>query len=121
MTKRWVRWQDWVALVAGVYALLSPLWTTTVHKASVTLVVLGILTAVVALVSLAEPGMLGPDGAVAVLGVLLFISPWVVGFHSTMPISWTAWIVGIVTFAAGAMALPLERKAHRSHVPLGQH
>lgn len=123
MTSRWVRWQDWVALVAGVYAFLSPLWTTTVHKASVTLVVLGVVTALVALVSLAAPGMLGPDGAIAVLGVLLFVSPWVMGFHATTGISWTAWIVGVVTVAAGATALPLESRAHRDvgRTPLASH
>lgn len=110
---RWVRWQDWVALIAGVYALLSPLWTTTVHDASVTLLVLGIVTAVVALWSLAAPRMVGPDGLVAVLGVLFFISPWVFGFQATTGIAWTAWVIGVVTFIAGAWALPMESKAHR--------
>jgi len=114
MTKAWTRWQDWVAVVAGVYALLSPLWTTTVHKASVTLVVLGIVTALVALASLAMPATLGLDAAIAVLGVLFFVAPWVIGFHSTNPIAWTSWIVGIVTFAVGAGAIPLENRAHRA-------
>lgn len=109
---RWVRWQDWVAVLAGVYALLSPLWTTTVHKASVTLLVLGIITAVVALWSLAAPGMLGPDGLVAILGVLFFISPWVFNFHATTGVAWTAWVVGVVTFLTGVWALPAENKAH---------
>ncbi len=114
MTKAWTRWQDWAALVAGVYAFLSPIWTTTVSKATTSLIVLGILTALVALWSLAAPGMLGPDIAVLVLGVLFFIAPWVLSYSGTRPMAWTSWIVGIVTFVVGALAVPVENRAHRT-------
>ncbi|WP_157635419.1 SPW repeat protein [Nostocoides japonicum] len=122
MTKQWTRWQDWVALVAGVYAFLSPIWTTTVQKASVTLIVLGIVTALAALWSLYAPDVFGIDIAVAVLGVLFFIAPWVMGFTGTSPMAWTSWIVGVVTFVVGALAIPMENRAHRGHgTPLAQH
>ncbi len=124
MTKAWTRWQDWAALVAGVYALLSPIWTTTVHKASVTLIVLGLVTAVVALWSLAMPGMLGLDVVVAVLGVLFIAAPWVMGFRDTSGMAWTSWIVGIVTLVMGALAVPIENRAHRNlgqGTPIPQH
>jgi SPW repeat-containing protein len=110
--KTWTRWQDYVALVAGAYAFLSPIWTTTVHKASVTVIVLGIIAAAVALWSLAAPAAPVSEGLQAVVGVLFFISPWVVGFHSTSAIAWTAWIVGIVTFLAGLAAWPESNRAH---------
>ena len=110
--QKWTRWQDWVAVVAGAYALLSPIWTTTTTRASWTMVVLGVITALVALASLTMPGNLVVEGAVAVLGVLFFIAPWVMGFSGTTGIAVTAWVVGIITFVVGAWALPETNRLH---------
>ena len=66
--KKWTRWQDWVALIAGVYAFLSPIWTDTDQTATWTMVVLGVVTAAVSLWSLAMPGDLISEYAHAVLG-----------------------------------------------------
>jgi uncharacterized membrane protein HdeD (DUF308 family) len=103
--------QDVVALVAGVYALLSPIWTTSTSRATTTVIVLGAVTAVIALLSLARPGTVA-DGLIALMGVLFVISPWVMSFDSTRPMAWTAWIVGVVTFLVGAGDFVLERTAH---------
>lgn len=111
---RWTRWQDWVALVAGVYALLSPIWTSTTGTATVTMVVLGAVTALWSLWSLWRPEDVISEGAHAVLGVLFFISPWVMQFSDTTPISVTAWVVGIVTFVVGLWALPESRRLHQA-------
>ena len=119
--RTWTRWQDWVTLAAGVYAFLSPIWTTTVSKATGTLLVLGIITALVALFSLAAPGAVAAEGLVALLGVLFFISPWVMSFHATTGMAWTAWIVGVITFIAGLWALPESNKVHRSARLAGTH
>lgn len=119
--RTWTRWQDWVALIAGVYAFLSPIWTTTVDKATGTLIVLGIITALVALWSLAAPGAVAPDGLVALLGVLFFISPWVMSFHATDGVAWTAWIVGVVTFIVGLWALPESNRLHHNAQLANQH
>jgi len=108
----WRRWQDWVALVAGVYAFLSPIWTPTVSKATTTLVILGIVAAVVALVSLAMPGLVALEWATVVIGVLTFISPWVIGFTATTGMAWTAWIVGVVLVVVGLLALPESSRVH---------
>ncbi len=42
----------------------------------------------------------------AVLGVLLFVSPWLVGFREVQAASWNAWICGlaVLVFAAAAVA-----------------
>lgn len=110
--KKWARWQDWVALVAGVYAILSPLWTTTVAVASGTLILLGIVIAVVALAALAEPEAMVVQWLMAAVGVVVFISPWVLSFASTTGMAWAAWIVGAVALVAGLWALPASSKAH---------
>jgi hypothetical protein len=110
--QKWTRWQDWVALVVGVYAFLSPIWTTTTTTATWTLVVLGVVTALTSLWSLADPGNVASEWVHAVMGVLFFVSPWVMGFHSTDGIAWTAWVAGVITFAVGLAALPASRDAH---------
>lgn len=114
--KKWTRPQDWAALIAGLYALVSPIWTTSTSDATTAMIVLGIVTAIVAVWSLAMPGAVIPDGLVALLGVLFFISPWVLGFETVTAMAWTAWVVGVVTFVAGLAALPESRKIHQSHV-----
>ena len=109
----WRRWQDWVAVVAGVYALLSPIWTPPVGKDTTTLVILGIVAAVVGLVSLARPGTVALEWVTVVVGVLLFIAPWVIGFTAMTGMAWTAWIVGVVLVVVGLLALPESNRAHR--------
>jgi hypothetical protein len=47
----------------------------------------------------------GQDWANLVLAVLLFISPWVVGFATAAAASWNAWIVGIAIAALAIAAL----------------
>lgn len=112
VVRRWSRWEDWVAAVAGVYALLSPIWTETTTRATWTVVVLGVITAVVALASLGRPDNTVTEGAVVVLGVLFFIAPWVMGFAGVTGIAWTAWIVGVVTAVAGLIGLPQSNRLH---------
>ncbi len=110
--KRWSHPQDFVALIVGAYAVLSPIWTTTTTRATWSLVVLGVVVAGLAVLSLARPGMIA-DGLIAVLGVLLVVSPWVMAFDGTRPMAWTAWIAGAVAFVVGSSDLVMERLSHR--------
>lgn len=110
--KKWAHPQDFIALAAGVYAVLSPMWMSTTDKATITMVVLGIITAGLALFSLARPGEIA-EGLMAAMGVLFIISPWVMSFDGTRPMALTAWIVGAVTLLVGASDITLER--HTRH------
>jgi len=111
---RFARWQDWVALVAGLYAALASLWTTPRTTTTVTvLVVLGALLVIGSAISLAAPGSVSMEWVIAVLGVLLFISPWVLGFASDRGPAWTAWITGGVAVIAGLWAIEPATKSHR--------
>lgn len=111
--KRSTHLQDVVPLVAGIYAFLSPLWTDTTNRATWTMVVLGVITALAAIAELVRPDLIPLEGLTLILGVAFFISPWVMGFSSTMPMAWTAWIVGAVTFLVGAADLQVTRVHHR--------
>jgi hypothetical protein len=114
--QKWTRWQDWVAVVGGAYAILSPIWTSTTTKATWTMIVLGALTAAAALWSLAMPDNVVSDGAVAVLGVLFFIAPWVMGFSGITAMAWTAWVVGVVLLVVGAWAWPKSNRLHHQRM-----
>ncbi len=81
-------------------------------------VVLGTLIALDGLASLAMPGMVYGEGIQIVLGVLLFLSPWVMGYADLMGASWTAWIGGVLTVVAGAAAMPIAQATHKT---AGQH
>jgi hypothetical protein len=110
--RKWAHPQDFAALLAGVYAALSPIWTTSTSRSTSTMVVLGVITALLAAGSLYLPDMMAFEGALAAMGVLFFIAPWVMGFSGTAPMAWTAWVVGLVTFAVGARDVQLTRTAH---------
>ena len=119
MTKAWQRWQDWVALVVGVLTLLSPIVVATSTAALWTLIVFGVLIAVAALWSLAQPGSVASEYVHAVLGVLLFISPWVFGYAGMAGAAWVSWVAGVLTVAVGLAALPAANEVHRGLA--GQH
>ncbi len=119
MTKKWQRWQDWAALVIGVLTALSPIVVDTNTNAMWTLIVFGLLIAGAALWSLAQPESVVSEYAHAVLGVLLFISPWVLGYASFAGASWTSWVAGVLTVAVGLAALPAAQAEHRGFA--GQH
>jgi uncharacterized membrane protein HdeD (DUF308 family) len=104
--------QDIIPLVVGIYAALAPIWTTTNTKTTWTMIVLGAVTAVLALVEMFRPDMMSVEGLMAVMGVLFFVAPWVMGFSDLRGMAWTAWIAGIITAAIGAADLQVTR-SHR--------
>jgi hypothetical protein len=113
--QKWTRWQDWLAFAAGAYAALSPIWTDTTDDATWTMVVLGVVTAGIALWSLAMPADRISEYALVLMGVLFIASPWVMGFDNIDDMALTAWIVGGVTALAGVLGMPEvdERMHHR--------
>lgn len=116
---KWTNPLGLAALIAGIYAALSPIWTLdpTDSKAMVTMITLGVVTAAVALVDLASPGRIAFEGLIALLGVLFLVSPWVMDFNTGYTaLAWTAWIVGAVALLAGAADVRMTRSERRSGV-----
>ncbi|WP_326569034.1 SPW repeat protein [Amycolatopsis rhabdoformis] len=116
-TRAWTRPHDWAEVVIGVVAALSPLWLSTDTMTMWTMVILGALIAIDGLVSLATPGAVYGEGIQIVLGVLLFIAPWVMGYTEFNGASWTSWVAGALTIIAGAAAMPMANAAHRTAMP----
>jgi SPW repeat. len=112
---KWTHPQGLAALIAGIYAALCPIWTTTPieHKATYTMITLGVITAVLALFDLAMPDRVVFEGLIALMGLLFVLSPWVMGFTAFTSLAWTAWIVGIVALVAGAADVQMTRSEHR--------
>lgn len=117
--QKWTRWQDWLAFVAGAYAALSPIWTATDNAATWTMVVLGVVTAAIALWSLAMPNDRISEYSLVLMGVLLIASPWVMGFANIDEMALTAWIAGAVTAVSGVLGLPQvdQRMHHHRAIP----
>ncbi|CAM05413.1 hypothetical protein SACE_6240 [Saccharopolyspora erythraea NRRL 2338] len=118
--KPWMRWQDWVGVVLGAYLVLATLWTSTNGNAMSAMIVLGALLVIASVWSLAMPGSMTSEYAHMLLGVLLFISPWALGYTDYMGAAWTSWVVGVLAVIAGAAALPEANAAHQRGVA-GQH
>ena len=64
------------------------------------------------------PGLIYGEAVQVVLGVLMFISPWVMSYTEFKGISWSSWIIGVLTVVAGAVAFPAAQSASRT---AGQH
>lgn len=119
MAKQWTRWHDWAAVVLGIVAGLSVLWLETSTAAFWSLLVFGVLLLVSGLWSLAAPGSVASEYVHIGLGVLLFISPWVLGYADFAGAAWTSWVIGVLAVVVGAVAVPVATTAHRGIA--GQH
>lgn len=104
--RKWSRWEDWTALVAGLVAALSTIWVTPMGASVVLMLVFGILLIAAAAVDLSLPELRWMEWVQGVLGVLLFISPWIGGYASAMGAAWLSWICGGVAIVVTAIALP---------------
>jgi hypothetical protein len=118
--KRWSRWQDWVALVAGVYAALSFLWTPGEREVTGTLIALGALLALVSMWSLFLPGVIASEWAHGVVGVLFIIAPGVMSYTDVTMAAWTSWVVGTIALALGMGSVSLPSLV-RPQRPVAQH
>ncbi|MFB9166145.1 MULTISPECIES: SPW repeat protein [Arthrobacter] len=112
--KKWNRWQDYVAVIAGLFAALSTLWTTQQSSSMVMMIGAGVLLVVAGVANLMSPGRPVGEWVQMVLGALLFISPWIAGYSSHTGAAWTSWIAGGVALIAGVMALQPSMHEHTS-------
>jgi uncharacterized membrane protein HdeD (DUF308 family) len=114
----WTRLQDWAALIVGLFAALSPIWVSTTGERDTfwALIVLGALLAIAALLSLALPGVVATEWLTVLVGVLLFVAPWVLTYTDRVGASWTSWVVGVIAVALGGSAVPASNRVHRQAI-----
>jgi len=111
--RAWTRPYDWAQVVLGVVAALTPIWADTDTTATWTMIVLGALIALDGLLVLAMPSLIYGEGVSAILGVLLFLAPWVMTYTQMEVAAWSSWIIGALTAIAGLAALPAANAMHR--------
>ena len=110
MSTAFRRWQDWAIIAIGVVVFASPfVFGETSGNVAYSAYIMGALVAVAGLVSafVATPSKL-VEWIVAVLGVILFFTPWLFGFTATTT-SWVSWIAGIAVVGVSGIALLGER------------
>jgi len=116
--KKWTRWQDYVAVVVGLYAVLSVLWTPQAGMSATLMVISGGLLVVSGVVNLAMPGMPVAEWAQVVFGLLLFFSPWIGSYTGQTATAWTSWIGGAIAVAVTAAAIkPSMEMSHHRMMP----
>jgi SPW repeat len=89
---------DWTNLLLGLWVLISP-WVLGYASSMAALwsaVVLGIAVMLVSLWALYQPPRRLPEWVNLVLGVLLFIAPWALGYSAMMTAAWNSWALGVV-------------------------
>lgn len=110
--KTWTRWQDWVSLVLGVILFITP-WifaTTRNGSSSWDAWVVGVLTVILALWALASLSTATIAQWISlILGIWLFLSPWILGFATVSVAAWVAWIIGVLFVIVNGWTLLQER------------
>jgi hypothetical protein len=111
--KPWTRWQNWANVVLGVILFVAPWVTGTAYDLGISADshaawnawIVGAVVALVALWSLAAPASQLPEWINVVLGIWLFIAPWVLGYSLLTASAWTAWIIGILVIIMAGWAI----------------
>lgn len=113
--KKWTRWEDYVAIVCGLYAALATTWTSQTASSTSLMLVFGILLIASGVLNLSLPGTPWLEYVQCALGVLLFVSPWMGMYTSHTGASWTSWIAGIIAAGVTAAAFKpaMDARHHR--------
>jgi len=116
--KKWTRWEDWVAIAAGLAVALSAMFVPAMGASVAIMVTLGVLLIISGLVNLAMPGLVAMEYVQGALGVLLIISPWVGGYADAMTFgaAWVSWICGAVAVVVAALAIRPSMQAHHDAI-----
>src|ERR1700730_16351316 len=106
----WKRWQDWASVVAGVVLFITPFVfsATAMAGAAWTAFIGGALLVIIGLWNLARPLERAGERIEGLIGVLLIVSPWVLGFTAVSAMAWSAWIIGIVAIVLAGAVLFFE-------------
>jgi hypothetical protein len=115
--RSWNRWQDWTLVIIGVLLFIAPFvfGATAMTTAAWTAYIGGVLLVIFGLVSLANPMQHTSAWIEGLIGVLLFIAPWVLGFSGVTDLAWSSWIAGVLAFLLAGSVL-FAREAPRPTV-----
>ncbi|MFD4351193.1 SPW repeat protein [Nocardia sp. NPDC058518] len=101
----------WTAFAVGIGTAVTPAWASTTPAGAAATGGLGVLTAVYAAWSLIARDPTKDHWALSVVGIVLFMTPWVGGFAADTA-AWVAWIAGALVMAAGGTAYVRDEAAN---------
>jgi VIT1/CCC1 family predicted Fe2+/Mn2+ transporter len=115
MSQPWQRWQDWATVVIGVLLFVSPFvfGATGMQMAAQTAYLGGVLLVIAGVWSLWTPSLQLTEWAEVVIGVLVFLAPFVLGFNGLTSMAYSAWIGGVLAVILGGWVLMGERNSQR--------
>ena len=93
----------WVVIGFGVFAAVSPAWAATTGAGAACTLGFGIAIAYFGVLGLLVRNPTPTHWGLVVVGVSLFIAPWLAGFAGDGA-AWTAWVSGFVALALGGTA-----------------
>lgn len=115
-------WKVWVSLLAGAWLFVSPwiLGFTAATTGTWAAYVLGAVVVLVAAWALTASEPRIADASLAVLGALVFATPWAIGYAGYPAARIDAWIVGavIAVMSLWAMSEHLGRREARHPRPM---
>ncbi len=115
--QKWARWEDWVVVVVGAIVALSAIGIPAMGASLALMVILGVLLIAAGLTHLVRPRLAAMEWVQGVLGVVLFLAPWVGGYSTDTGAAWLSWVGGVVTVAAVVLALqPAAHIHHRGRI-----
>ena len=111
MSESWKRWQDWATVVVGVLLFITPFVFAAngTPVAAWTAYVGGVLLVIAGLWTLSTPSVQFTEWAQIVIGVLVFLAPFALGFTGLSGIAWSAWIAGVLAVVLGGSVVLGER------------
>lgn len=107
------RWTGVAALILGLVAMSSAFWADTTAAGRGLTLGLGALASIYALWSLVARDPTKDHWALSVVGLVLFIAPWV-GQFAGDGAAWTAWITGGLIMFLGGGAYTHDEAENRS-------
>jgi VIT1/CCC1 family predicted Fe2+/Mn2+ transporter len=101
------RWQDWITAALGVIFFITPFvfGDTSQTAAAWTAYVGGVLLFVFGGGSLLLRWNNSTEYLPLIVGVALFLAPWVLGFSGIAAMAWSAWIIGALAVISAGSAL----------------
>ena len=120
------RWQDWVNLLLAIWLFISP-WVLQFAAGNATAPAAGndfpaanaawnawVLGVIVFLVALSARSRMEfwQEWINLLLGIWIFIAPWVLGFVALSAASWDHWVVGALVFLISVCNIAAARRQH---------
>ena len=112
------RHQDWALLILAIWLFISPWVLSFGHAAGGSSVAASraawnawVLGVILFLVSLSAVGRMDArqEWIALILGIWIFIAPWVLGFVRLGSAAWDHWIVGVLVFLAALWNISAPR------------